>query len=243
MLKTRIGLPRLFFCMSCLLCLNTFTPAAIVIDDFTTPQTLTWDTGVVTGDGILGGERDVTSYQQSASVHINAAYGSGCHIINASIDYSRGYAYFTYDGQDGSTSNYDKSGLGHVDLTGGGQYNGFLITFSQVDTTGGYFSILLCQGNDQYGQIHVDLPTQPQSLFLPFADFDMNVPAAEPPDPVPADTFIDFSDVGYINIAVSLDSGGSCTIDSIMVTTPEPATLTLLALGGLLILKKQKHKF
>jgi len=211
--------------------------AAVVVDDFTVPQTQTGGVGgTVTGSTIIGGERDVTIYEDAA-VYINSAYGSGCHFINTPVDPCWGYAYLAYDGPDGSTSNYDYDGLGHLDLTGGGQYNGFLIALTQISGTGD-MSLTVLQGDSEGGIEYFDLPGQPQNVFVPFADFGLDFPASLGLEYSAEYTLIDFTDVGFVALDIGLGPNSSCTIGSITVV-PEPASLTLLILGGL-ILRKRK---
>jgi len=211
--------------------------AAVVIDDFTVPQTQTGGVGgTATGSTIIGGERDVTVYEDAA-VYINSAYGSGAHFINTPVDPCWGYAYLAYDGADGSISDYDRDGLGHLDLTGGGQYNGFLISLTQINGSLN-MSLTVLQGDSQGGIEYFGLPGQPQNVFVPFADFGLNFPASADIEYTADLTLIDFADVGFIALDISLGPNSSCTIGSI-TAVPEPASLTLLILGGLMLRKRK----
>jgi hypothetical protein len=213
------------------------TQAAIVIDDFTVTQTETAsDGGTATGSGIIGGERDVAIYNDTAEVHINSTFGSGCRVIDKVGDSDWGYAYLSYDGIDGSISD-DTSGLGHLDLTGAGQYDGFLIMLTQINGRGN-MSFWVSQGDSQYGYEYVTLPGDPQSVFVPFADFGLDVPASLDEEFPAGDTLVDFADVGYIGINFGLAPDSSCTIGSITVV-PEPTSLALLVLGGLMLRRRK----
>jgi hypothetical protein len=226
-----------FFALLISICVSLSAQAAIVIDDFTISQTQTGGVGgTATGSNIIGGERDVTIYE-SAAVYINSTYGSGGHFINMAVDPCWGYAHLAYDGPDGSISNYDYSGLGHVDLTGGGQYNGFLISLTQINGIA-TMSLTVNQGDSEAGYEYFELPTQPQNVFVPFADFGLDFPCSVDMEYIADYTLVDFADVGYIGLHISLGPNSSCTIGSITVV-PEPASLAILLLGGL-ILRKRK---
>lgn len=221
----------LIFCIGCTL------HAGIVIDDFATPQTATDSNGnTVTGDIIIGGERDVRVHKDTAQVHINSAYGSGCHVINTAGDASTGRAWFTYDGDDGDVTEYDLSGLGHMDLTGGGLYDGFLVSLEQI-TGDATISFYVAQ-SDKNGGVLVDLPRKPQNIFVPFADFEYESSSEENEELSINSLLIDFSDVGYVSFGIHLETDSSCTIGSITVV-PEPATILVISAGALLLRKRK----
>ena len=116
--------------------LGVSVQAGIVIDDFSTTQVLApGEDGFVTGGGILGGERDISTSSQF-SVNINSIV-PGQFIGKNNSTSSNSIVSISYDGIDGSSErNY--GGLGHLDLTGGGQYNGFALSFTDFDISLGF---------------------------------------------------------------------------------------------------------
>ena len=213
--------------------LGACVQAEIVIDDFSTTQVLSpGEDGFVIGDGIIGGERDIsTSY--SFGVNINSAIPGQLFCENTSS--SHRWVNITYDGIDGSGAT-DYGGLGHQDLTDGGQYGGLLLTFTDINVSGGQVNVQLTQEGQDSASSGFALPTLPGDIFLPFSNFEINVPAKS--DPANNDMPFDFTDVGYIRLYIALSSTGSCTIDSLTVV-PEPATLILFALGSLMLRKRK----
>ncbi len=118
---------------------------AITIDDFTTSQatqTLTYPpagttaAASVSGAGILGGERDIEVDLTGGSTPGNQiSAGVAAATFNQSQDATiAGTSRIVWDGTDGLPT-VNATGLGGVDLTGGGTQDAFLINVAASDTT------------------------------------------------------------------------------------------------------------
>jgi hypothetical protein len=211
----------------------------LVIDDFTTAQSLPENTmSCVQNTGILGGERDGRTFLD-INVQINTAYPNQCYMTNP--DNFGSTFFLTYDGPDGDPDPYnpDEDGLGNLDLTGGGQYTGFLISFSQGSGDGDYILITVGQTGDKISQEIFDLPASATDVFVPFTDFGGIIGFAPPLGYTASSTErVDFTDVGYIDFYIRVGPNSSAVIDSITVI-PEPATLSLFALGAIWLRRKR----
>lgn len=236
-------MPKIQVCIIAVLILflnlGTFVPAVIIIDDFTTPQIVPMSSqGTAAGSGILGGERDVWTGSNFIA-DFNAAVPGHFYGENSSSTNAAGISII-YDGLDGNVEESDYSGLGSVDLTGGGKYDGFRLRFTQIDDDGSYMTCVVQQGQDKFGFFDSRMPTQPGDFLIPFAAFSTAVPASLTDSETDAGgevSLIDFTDVGYIRLYLSIMEGGSYTIES-FAAVPEPASLTLLVLGGLLLRRR-----
>ncbi len=228
------SLSYLLICLT----LSLSAQATIVIDDFTTTQSVPVNTfSYVQGTGIIGSERDVRTFLD-VNVGINTTYSNQLHTTNTD-DFGHSF-FITYDGQDGDADPYnpDEDGLGHLDLTESGQNTGFLISFSQGSSNGDYLLMTIGQG-DKISEEIFDLPSSASDIFVPFSDFGSPITSAPPQELMPApEDRVDFTDVGYVRFLMRLGPYSSCAIDSITVV-PEPATLVLLAVGGLILSKRK----
>lgn len=228
-----------FATVACLCSLAGLAPATIVIDDFSTAQSVPVSTSQeITGPGILGQERRVYTDNYSTA-EINTTYPNQAYFSNT--DYSL-YVSLIYDGI-GSSIN----GLNNMDLTEGGKNDGFRVTITDV----GPAEVRVCIDVKFNNNRNADLSYQvsgPQELFFPFEDFTeyqeagIGVESLSLEDPVysVAQTSVDFTDVGYIAIYVySQNKSANITLGPLTVI-PEPATLLLLATGGVALMRKRK---
>lgn len=222
-------------CLACFYCLLALAPAAIVIDDFSTSQSVPLSASqTIIGTGILGQERHVWT-NNHATVEINTTVPNQAYFSTATDFLS---ASLLYDGI-GSSNN----GLNNMDLTDGGQYTGFLVTITDVGPVGAFVYMAVGQGDNQSSDLSFYI-TQPGDLFFPFADFEASPETCSLPDDPDIRSAaydpVDFTNVGYIHIGVGSEEYLSrITLGSIAIV-PEPATLTLLALGALAMSRRRR---
>jgi len=163
--------------------------AEVVIDDFTTAQSVT---GVVDGTGILGGERDA-SVQGSNLLNISA----GSAVMSLPLDQAGEFIILEWDGNDGSTNvGY---GLGEVDITNSASndriYLGVAAVSGAIDVTIRIYETpsLLLEVNlliDETGLIQI-----------PFDDFLVSTPAP------------DLTSINRIILRAIMNPGESITIN------------------------------
>lgn len=203
--------------------------AEVSLDEFSTTQ-IVWpnEQSCVTGPNIIGGERDIWGILDGG-VQINSVVSHQLHLHNQSTtNWTR--TRIVYDGLDGDASSSYYNGLGNIDLTQGGQNDRFALDFTAISNSGGSVGISVFQVGFKGSEYTINLPTNAQTIYLPFDQF--VVFDDDPWSPV------DFSDAGNIELFFELFPGESCTVDSFYVI-PEPATILLVSLGGLMIRKKR----
>jgi hypothetical protein len=199
----------------------------VVIDSFNTPQSLSADstlqfkTGSVSGNDILGGERD--SYVQLGTgantvVDINAG-GSGVLSFSAG---AYGYADFIWDGPDGSDT-IDYAGLGGVDLTASNTLNAIALHVVSNNVAVEVGVNIATDANNWSGAI-LNLPgniSSAQVFNILFSAF------------VPHGTGADFTNVNSILLYMVSDVPGvNLQLDFVeSANVPEPSSLVLAALG------------
>ncbi len=122
---------------------NLLPPGATRIDTLETAQETKADPSgsfggtnpnysCVSGAGILGGERDMYSYNQDSTGLIRTSYLQNPRRIQHSTN-ARGYTIITWDGPDGNAQTVNPTGLGAIDLTESDQKNSFAITINRTD--------------------------------------------------------------------------------------------------------------
>ena len=104
--------------------------------------------------------------------------------------------------------------------------------------------VTLWQGQDRMGHTSELLMDSPQTIFMPFDNFNTEPWAASLSEPYNANdvSLIDFTDVGYILIEMAIWNGdGDFTLDSITTAygIPEPTTVLLIGMGGVVLLRRR----
>ncbi len=233
-----------FAFLSILFFLNIPCYAAVIIDDFSATQIIvSGSSSCITGLGIIGDERDVYVQSSTAIADINNTVFKQLYYTNGTGGLN--YLNLVYDGIDSSYENHNYSGLGHIDLTDGGTCNGIAFEFTQTSGNMTSIFVTLWQGQDRMGHTSELLMDNPQTIFIPFDDFNTEPWTASLSEPYNANdvSLIDFTDVGYIHIEMAIWNGdGDFTLDSITTDygVPEPTTVLLLGFGAV-ILRKRKH--
>jgi len=218
------------FYIACLCCLTGLASAVIVVDDFSTAQSLPeLTTQTVTGPGILGQERYTRTYSRTAA-QINTTYPNQAYFTGL-----LGGVMLRYDGTDNT------NGL-NMDLTEGGQNTGFQVSITNVGPVETYVRLYVIDNNFQGAWLGFWV-SEPQALFLPFEDFSEIMEADLGTDSLSLQMTsapVDFTNVNYLYVSIyTYDGQSSITLSSFAVV-PEPASLCLLGAGGLVLLRKRK---
>ena len=234
-IRSTVVVATLFFCFS-------ISVHALIIDEFSTPQTIpTASSSTAIGSDIIGDERDANLRYNYASADINITeedqlyYNSGFPGLN--------YIDLVYDGQDGSYENQNLTGLGSVDLTDEGESNALIFEFTDVPPSPFLVNIWVTfyQGESEMGHLFTSTSTN-GSLVMLFDDFNTEPWTTSAFNTTEAVSLIDFTDVGYIKIEMTIfGTDDDMTLDTIRTgyIIPEPATCLLLGLGSILLRKKR----
>lgn len=231
---TSVACRGLLLLMAATLAMVGDTAQALMIDDFSTAQTLTVvtpgtsATDETSGAGIAGGERDM-EVTRSTGVGITMIATTGS-LSYGHIAGSEGTGRIIWDGIDGDPL-LNPTGLGGLDFTDGGASDAFglsillndfaapLTLIAYSDAANFSTATVLLPGN---------IPPDPlEILTILFTDF------------VPTGSGADFANIGALELlidgsavsALDLELGFIQTLGTIPV--PEPSTSVLL-LGGLL---------
>jgi len=231
-----------------LLALAMVTGAAsadVLIDSFNLDQSVT-----VTGAGneagneagpdastVIDGYRDMWAKVTSAgggSITVAAGNSGAFTGLDLEVSLSTGTVantVLTWDGNDSDAdpvNGIDYTGLGNEDLTESGANTGILVQITSIDLG---VTIDLTAYTDSTNSSTIGHTTSSsQSIFLPFADFTGTA---------------DFTDIGAIQMKVSGTQDFDARIDLIKATEdviPEPATMSLLGLGLLAVLRRRRRK-
>lgn len=231
-------------CFFSFLFLGCLAPAAVIIDDFSTTQMIPRiSSNCVVGPGIIGSERDAWLVYDKTWANVN-------HTVSGQLFYKNeiknfNYLRLEYDGMDGDYFNHDYAGLGHLDLTDGGTCNALAFHFTQVPSYWVDIWVTIQQGSGRMSHIYTSTRDEPKDLTLLFEDFNTD-PWYCSPLSVFSETEslpVDFTDVGYIHIEMAIwGAGDTFTLDAVTTDyiVPEPAMLTLLAAGAMMLPKRRK---
>lgn len=244
------------FCLTLLGILAAWTSSsaeAVIIDDFTTAQSLvaagadgTEDSGsvsdLVVPIDIIGGTRGTLLEKTGGlgsppnAIRLNAIPVTSSMSINRDSGIA-GRALLQWDGDDTTTPDDfadPTSNLSYLlgaagDLTVGGGI-GILLTVLEADLPGQTFELTLWDSAIAFTKLSLTtVPTAPPSfdLLFPFAAF--------------SDPGFDFSSVGAITLAITGPVNSDLRLDVIGTYVPEPGAATLLGLGSVVALARLRR--
>ena len=213
---------------------SVMAPGALIIDDFNGAQSLAVhasgpanDASTVPVPGVVGGLRgatlDYVSGPLGATLDIDPG-GSG--ILTASSDAITSAAAST--GWDGGSP---ATGLGGIDLTEGGAISRFRlgVLFDDLPTT---ITLWVYTDSANWATADLLLPGgiySSQEFLVPFASFGGGGGT------------VDFTNVGAIAMEFNLDPSTDLALDFIKTDIPEPATIGLLAMGSMALIRIRKQ--
>lgn len=238
--------PSSLVVMASALMLAVPATASLEIDDFSSDQMLVLlpgepsASGFAAAPGAIGGERDleitrVGSVGGTADVSVNGG-GQGQLLFSPGIN-TEAILRVVWDGEDGVADEVDATGLGAVDLSGGGTLDRFAIEFdSDLATT---LSLRVYDASDPAGASWSEATMVPvvatggefMILEVPFAAFTEIGPTAA----------ADFTNAGAIALEVVGVSALDLALNSVRVV-PEPAAGTLVALTALALLGRRRPR-
>ncbi|MEJ5311578.1 MAG: PKD domain-containing protein [Anaerolineae bacterium] len=181
----------------------------ITVDDWGTEQTLTLTvpgvvSSTVTGTVMLGDERDLRVELTSGDA-VTAQVTAGALYYEAGVG-AQAAALLVWDGEDGDPAALVPTGLGGVDLTGGGTQNAFVLPLTLDANT--RFTLTVYTGASLVSTYTVAL--SPGTGNLPFTHT------------VPFGAFsgaADFANVGAIALELATDGGGIVLLGGFRTTT------------------------
>ncbi|MBD3676008.1 MAG: PEP-CTERM sorting domain-containing protein [Planctomycetaceae bacterium] len=215
-----------------LMAFSSVAQADLIIDDFSSgSQTLSAAGGATTTESVagtmIGGERDslITNFGSEGRVDLdinNSFSGAGMTLYSESNN-TDGKFELVYDGIDNSSVIDTASGLGGIDLTQAGANTGILFTgvASDLGTTL-TFTVWSSTTDSSSYTIPVSSGNITSDVFVGFNQFSGTA---------------DFTTVTALRLTgdVALTQNGTdINLTSIVATTPEPASLAIMGLGGLL---------
>ena len=198
---------------------------ALVIDTFETPQAQTANTGnpfddsLIAGPGILGGDRELLAEWQSGDQDVQVEADAGG---NSLLTFSTGASTLGI-----GRSIWRPIQTGGADLTDAGAQTGIAVGVIFDDLPVNLEFLIQGVGGSSIATLNLGGGIfAPTSEFLSFASFTGTV---------------DFTQVNYITLRIiPLFPATDLQIDFIESSTPEPATLSLLALGSIGLLRRRK---
>jgi hypothetical protein len=220
--------------------------AILVIDDFGSDQSLTLlavdsaVANVAAADGVaIGGERDLQIERVSgtggAELGVNGGTPPQGQLLFSADPETATLMRIVWDGADGIGDAVAPDGLGSVDLSSAGAFDGFVVDVD-VDL-GTTLSLRVYDASDGSGQTWSQatvplLPTGGQFVLVevPFAAFSESGPSGAAA----------FTNVGAISLEVAGGSALDLRLDSVHV--PEPGAAPLAALAGLALLARNRRR-
>lgn len=229
---------RLPLAVALWVCIAGLANSALIIDDFDTAQSaavippfVNSPTSVAGGAGILGGERDFElSLLSGQGATLQSDFDGNSMLEHGQIGSSTATSLIVWDGADGDPLSLDPTGLGGVDFTVGGTLSGIRIVIDLNDLSAPLTLSAYTDGSN-WSSATVILPggiPPKANLFVPYLDF---VPQAG--------SGADFTNIGAFSMFIDGSSTPSLDLQLELIAAstpvPEPTSVALLALGGLLI--------
>lgn len=226
--------------------LSAASANAVVIDTFDISQALKANSGITQDSGvagldasILGGERDMLLdwFSGAANLELTANAGSpGNGLLSFSAGaQTSGQGEVVWDGDDGDPLSLNPLGLGGIDLTDGGTLDRIAVGVESDDWPV-HLVFEVYTNSFDWSSATLELPggiSSAQTFELLFSAFTPQVASIG--------AGADFTNVGAIRLIIDDQRAETDLSIRFVESTPEPATLSLLALGGLALLRRRRR--